>query len=108
MMNPDLENWDEGRYKELNSYFRMRIQDMVDSDPRIKELMLQQNGLQLRDLVNNLAEHEQEMWQEFMKLDQLKLQIDMHNHLHGKGTPYNPLTGFASEEEDDEDSTPLW
>jgi chemotaxis response regulator CheB len=104
----ELENWDEARYKELNNFFRMRIQDMVDADPHIKELMEQDNGLQLQDIIANLAPHEQEMWQEFIYLDKLKLQIDMYNHLHGKGTPYNPLTGFANEEDDDEDMPPLW
>ena len=96
MAIPDLENWDEERYLELNTYFRVRIQGMVDSDPYIKDLIKQEPGLQLQDLIDRMSERDQELWVEFIKLDRIKLHMDMQNHLEGKGTPYSPQKGFGN------------
>ena len=104
----DLNNWDEERYLELNSYFRVRIQILVDSDPYIKELLHQNKALQLNDLIDRLSEEDQKRWHEFLKLDSIKLHIDMRNHLEGKGTPYNPRDGFTSGAVDDDDRPPTW
>jgi hypothetical protein len=108
MDSKDLEDWDEARYLELNSYFRVRIQILLDADPHIKQLMEEQRSLQLSDLINQLSEEDQQLWHEFLQLDSIKLHIDMRNHLEGKGTPYNPRDGFASSDDEDEDRPPVW
>ena len=108
MEQPNLNEWDEARYLELNSYFRVRIQILVDSDPYIRDMMEQGKPLQLSDLINQLSDDDQELWHEFIKLDSIKLHRDMQNHLEGKGTPYNPRDGFTSAEDDDEDQPPTW
>lgn len=106
MEDNNLEHWDEQRYLELNSYFRVRIQILVDSDPYIKEMTAQAKGLQLNDLINRLSEDDQLLWHEFLQLDSIKLYRDMRNHLEGKGTPYNPRDGFSSGDADDDEDGP--
>jgi hypothetical protein len=107
MKQIDLSDWDDERYIELNSYFRVKIQGMVDSDPYIQELMKQDTGLQLQDLIDRMSEKDQELWAEFIALDRIKLHIDMQNHLEGKGTPYSPQRGFGNNLTDaEQDSTP--
>lgn len=96
MMN--LENWDEERYKELNTYFRIRIEQMLRTNP---ELQQQQSGnLHLNDLVSYFSEDDKERWEEFMALDKLKMQKDMWDHLHGKGTRFMPGEGFVNPDDD--------
>ncbi|MDX5417940.1 MAG: hypothetical protein LPK09_01900 [Hymenobacteraceae bacterium] len=108
MKNPDLEQWDEERYMELNTYFRVKIQSMVDSDPYIKELLKQESGLQLQDLIDRMSERDQELWVEFIRLDRIKLHIDMQNHLEGRGTPYNPQKGFGNRSTDADEPESPW
>ena len=109
MDNANLNDWDEERYLELNSYFRLRIQILVDSDPYIREMMEQGKSMQLNDLIGQLSDDDQELWHEFIKLDSIKLHRDMQNHLEGKGIPYNPRDGFSgSDIEDDDDAPPTW
>ncbi|MFD2245128.1 hypothetical protein [Pontibacter ruber] len=108
MKQIDLSKWDEERYKELNTYFRVRIQGMVDSDPYIKELIETDKNLQLSDLIDRMSVKDQGLWKEFIELDQIKLHMDMRDHLEGRGTPYNPQTGFGNKLSDSEDDTPLW
>ncbi|PKV75745.1 hypothetical protein [Pontibacter ramchanderi] len=94
------EHWDEDRYQELNTYFKVKIQHMLDSDPYIRDLQGQKNGLQLSDLIDRMSEREQELWSEFIRLDRIKLHRDMQNHLEGKGTPYSPQKGFGGSTDD--------
>lgn len=108
MAQIDLTKWDHARYLELNTYFRVKIQGMVDSDPYIKELIQEKPGLQLQDLIGRMSERDQELWGEFMELDRIKLHIDMQNHLEGKGTPYSPQKGFGSNLPDTDDDTAPW
>ena len=74
----------------------------------LKQLMQQQQSLQLSDLIDQLSDEDQELWREFLQLDSIKLHIDMRNHLEGKGTPYNPRDGFAGPDDDDDDRPPVW
>ncbi|HEY4650259.1 MAG TPA: hypothetical protein VIG72_02545 [Pontibacter sp.] len=110
MANANLNEWDKERYLELNAYFRVRIQVLVDSDPYIKELIRKGEGMQLSDLINQLSDDDKALWDEFLHLDSIKLHRDMQNHLEGKGTPYNPRDGFSNEGPDDEDDDmpPIW
>lgn len=108
MKNPDLEQWDEDRYMELNTYFRVKIQGMVDSDPYIKELIKQETGLQLQDLIDRMSERDQTLWTEFIRLDRIKLHIDMQNHLEGRGTPYSPQKGFGNRGNDSGEAESPW
>lgn len=94
-----LEHWDEARYKELNTYFRIRIEQMLRQDEQLKEQLERGRNLQVKDIVAQMNEDDQERWEEFIYLDKLKLEVDMWNHLHGRGTPYQPGTGFTSPED---------
>lgn len=108
MKHIDFSKWDEERYVELNTYFRVRIQGLVDSDPYIKELIETDKNLQLHDLIERMSLKDQGLWKEFIELDQIKLHKDMRDHLEGRGTPYSPQTGFGNKLSDSEDNTPLW
>lgn len=99
MDNRDSGNWDEERYKELNIYFRIRIEQMLRHDEYLKERLEQGKNLQIKDIVAQMHEDDRERWDEFLKLDQQKLQADMWNHLHGRGTPFRPGTGFSNPED---------
>ena len=92
----NLDRWDENRYRELNAYFRIRIKTLLESDPYFKEILAQEQGLQLQDLVNRMTNADQVLWTEFLELDQLKLHIDLQNHLEGKGMPFAPQRGFGN------------
>jgi hypothetical protein len=81
--------FDEAVYKELNLYFRSRIRELLEEHPELLRLK-QENKLQLSDLVVCMPVEDQNRWQRFMQLDQLKLNQDIINHLEGKGEPYNP------------------
>ncbi|GAB3195251.1 hypothetical protein ABID22_003617 [Pontibacter aydingkolensis] len=98
MMN--LDNWDEERYKELNTYFRIRIEQMLRTDTLLQEQMQQSDKLHLHDLVAYFSDDDKERWEEFMALDQLKMQKDMWDHLHGKGTRFKPGQGFVNPDDD--------
>jgi hypothetical protein len=104
----DQDSWDEERYLELNTYFRYKIQGIVDTDPHIKDLMKQEEGLQLQDLIERMSQRDQELWKEFIQLDRIKLNQNMKNHLEGKGNPYNPRHGFSDSEDDEENKPTMW
>ncbi len=91
----NLAEWDEDRYLELNTYFRIMIQRIVDSDPHIKQLQQQDQGLELQDLIDRMSERDQLLWEEFLKLDKIKLHQDMIDHLEGRNTSYKPQSGFT-------------
>lgn len=97
MEQTDFENWDETRYSELNAYFRIKIKTLLESDPFLREMVEQQNSIGLPDLVGRMTLSDQQRWAEFLVLDRIKLQIDIQNHLEGKGIPYNPQHGFTSD-----------
>lgn len=94
-----LENWDEERYKELNTYFRIKIDQLLRQDGQLKQQLEQGSNLQVKDIVAQMNDDDQERWEEFLKLDKLKLEVDMWNHLHGIGTPFQPGFGFNSPED---------
>ena len=100
MENHNLENWNAERYKELNTYFRIKIDHMLRTDPKLQARLQEQANMQLSDLVNQFSEDDQERWEEFIQLDKLKMQVDMWNHLNGNGTRYQPGLGFTNPEDD--------
>lgn len=95
----NLENWDEERYKELNTYFRIKIDLMLRTDQYLIDQVQQGQNLQLNDLVAQFSEEDQSRWDEFIKLNKIKLEVDMWNHLHGKGPGFQPVFGFVSPED---------
>ncbi|GEO07347.1 hypothetical protein AAE02nite_50110 [Adhaeribacter aerolatus] len=102
MAQNDLENWDQARYTELNAYFRIKIRTLLESDPFLKEMVEQQKSISLPELIDRMTYRDQQRWSEFLVLDRIKLQVDIQNHLEGKGTPYNPQQGFSSDLTGDE------
>lgn len=100
MQNPHEENWDEALYQELNVYFRIRIEQLLQTNAELRERQQNAETMQLEDLVSYFNEEDRERWQEFVELDRLKLQIDMWNHLHGVGSRYRPGLGFTKPDED--------
>ncbi|TXK37003.1 hypothetical protein FVR03_16105 [Pontibacter qinzhouensis] len=95
MDNTGLENWDEARYKELNTYFRIKIELLLQANPHL----LRDKNLSLSDLVAEFGEEDKQRWQEFMQLDKLKLEADMWRHLHGEGSGFKPGFGFTNPED---------
>ncbi|KAA5541185.1 hypothetical protein [Adhaeribacter rhizoryzae] len=105
-MEPNnLDKWDVARYNELNGYFRIKIKYLLESDPFLMEIIAQQNSIALPDLVDRMSLDDQQQWAEFLALDKLKLHLNIQNHLEGKGTPYSPENGFASDSANNEN---LW
>ncbi|MFC5272293.1 hypothetical protein ACFPIB_16885 [Adhaeribacter terreus] len=106
-MKPEFWEWNADRYRELNEYFRIRIKLMLESDPYLQDLISERKGLQLSQITDRMTERDQELWLEFMRLDEAKFYQDMQNHLEGRGTPYNSRTGFGTgaHTENNEDQT---
>ena len=100
MENPNLGNWDEARYKELNTYFRIKIELMLRTNPHLVAQQQENTTMHLQQLVNELSDEDEERWEEFMKLDKQKMELDIWNHLHGKGTRYRPGIGFTKSDDD--------
>jgi hypothetical protein len=98
MEKPDLRDWDAARYKELNEYFRVRIRTMLESDPYLQELVEVNKSLELEQLIERMSFKDQNLWEEFIKLDQLKFHQHLYDHFEGKGRPYNSRTGFNNSE----------
>jgi hypothetical protein len=95
MEKPNMENWDEARYKELNTYFRIKIEHMLRTNPHLVAQQQDNSTLHLQQLVNEFNEEDKERWEEFMRLDKLKMEADMWDHLHGRNTRYRPGIGFT-------------
>ncbi|MBK0402737.1 hypothetical protein I5M27_07050 [Adhaeribacter sp. BT258] len=105
-MKPEFWEWNAERYLELNDYFRIRIKLLLESDPYLQELISAREGLQLSHITDRMTQQDQEMWLEFMRLDEAKFYRDIQNHLEGRGTPYNSRTGFGkSTSAENEDQT---
>ncbi|WP_207430210.1 hypothetical protein [Sabulibacter ruber] len=101
--------WDAERYRELNSYFRERINQLLTSDPHLVNQVAQGKGLQLEEIVESMTLNDQVLWKEFLELDHMKMQIDIQDHLEGKGTPLDSQKGFYRQHHDpDEDEDALW
>lgn len=88
--------WDDEKYNLLNAHFRQKINELLQSDPYLKEAVSTGKGLQLEDLIDRMTAKDKKLWIDFMRLDRMKLDMDMQNHLEGKGTPYDPRTGFGN------------
>ncbi|WP_205500825.1 hypothetical protein [Rufibacter psychrotolerans] len=105
----DKAEWDLERYRELNGYFRERINQLLTSDPHLINQVAQGQSLRLEEIVESMTLNDQVLWKEFLQLDQMKMQIDIQDHLEGKGTPLDSQKGFYRqhhENEDDEEA--LW
>ncbi|ARS35228.1 hypothetical protein [Pontibacter actiniarum] len=96
----NLENWNEERYKELNTYFRIIIEQMLRNNVELAEQQQAGHSLQLDDLVAQFSEDDKERWDEFLQLDRKKMEVDMWNHLHGNGTRFQPGVGFTNPDDD--------
>jgi hypothetical protein len=108
MEQPEFTGWDAERYQELNDYFRLKIKILLETDPYLQDLLNQGKGLQLDQLTDRMTYEDQQRWQEFLHLDQLKFHQDLHNHLEGRGTPYNSRTGFSRSDSSDSEDRPTW
>lgn len=62
MENLNLDEWDEERYKELNTYFRIRIEQMLRQDDQLKNQLEQGTKLEVRDIVAHMNDDDQERW----------------------------------------------
>jgi hypothetical protein len=102
------QNWDEARYRELNGYFRERIQQLLSGDPHLQNQVAAGNSLQLNEIVESMTLNDQVLWQEFLQLDQLKMHQDLQNHLEGKGAPLHDQSGFYRSPSSGDDEKPLW
>ncbi|WP_266205141.1 hypothetical protein [Pontibacter kalidii] len=100
MENPNLENWDEARYKELNTYFRIKIELMLRTNPHLVAQQQESSNMHLQELLNEFDADDRERWEEFIQLDKLKLEADMWDHLHGRGTRFRPGLGFTNPDDD--------
>ncbi|MHA6249619.1 hypothetical protein ACXYMU_16870 [Pontibacter sp. CAU 1760] len=93
-------DWDEEKYKLLNAHFRQQIKRLLAKDPYLAEAAATGKSLQLEDIVHRLSAKDQLLWEEFIMLDRIKLHLDLNNHLEGRGTPYDPRTGFGDTQQD--------
>jgi hypothetical protein len=108
MNMPEFTRWDAERYQELNEFFRLKIKTMLESDPHLRDLLSQNKSLQLAEITERMSIRDQDQWQEFLYLDQLKFEQDLQNHLEGRGTPYNTRTGFGRSHHPENDESPTW
>jgi hypothetical protein len=108
MSDQNLHDWDEEKYHLLNAHFRTRINELLTSDPYLVRAVAEGKGLQLDELVGRMTEADQRHWKEFLRLDRIKLHMDMQDHLDGRGTPYSPRTGFQDDSERYGDEEQPW
>ncbi|WP_162053219.1 hypothetical protein [Pontibacter pamirensis] len=88
--------WDDEKYNLLNAHFRQKINELLGSDPYLQQAVSEGKELQLRELIDRMTAQDKKLWNEFMRLDRKKLEMDMKDHLEGKGTPYNAQRGFGN------------
>ncbi|RNI27563.1 hypothetical protein EFA69_15675 [Rufibacter immobilis] len=101
--------WNEARYRELNAYFRERIQQLLGADPHLQKQVAEGKSIQLEELVESMTLNDQLLWKEFLALDQQKMHQDLQNHLEGKGSPLHDQSGFyRNQREEGEEDTSLW
>ncbi|AKQ45629.1 hypothetical protein TH63_08155 [Rufibacter radiotolerans] len=101
--------WNEERYIELNTYFRVRIQQLLETDPHLQKQVADGASLQLAEIIECMTLNDQVAWQEFLELDQIKMHRDLQNHLEGKGAPLDSKTGFyRTPQNGTDEEPPLW
>ncbi|GAB3539210.1 hypothetical protein GCM10027443_35450 [Pontibacter brevis] len=88
--------WDDEKYNLLNAHFRQRINELLGTNPYLVERVAEGKQLQLSELIDRMTARDKQLWVEFMRLDRLKLDRDMRDHLEGRGTPYSPQKGFGN------------
>lgn len=96
MQEQNPNEWDDEKYNLLNAHFRQKINELLGTDPYLLEIVSQGKGLQLDELIDRMTARDKQLWKEFMRLDRMKLDRDMRDHLEGKGTPYSPQKGFGN------------
>lgn len=90
------DEWDDEKYNLLNAHFRQRINELLRTDPYLQQAVREGKQLQLGELIDRMTAKDKQLWITFMRLDKMKLDRDMKNHLEGKGTPYSPENGFGN------------
>ncbi|MCJ8165037.1 hypothetical protein MKJ04_09295 [Pontibacter sp. E15-1] len=93
--NNDENTWDDEKYRLLNAHFRQQINQLLQSDPFLANAATSGHQIQLQDIVYRMSVRDQELWAEFLKLDRMKLDMDIKAHLEGSGKPYHPRTRFG-------------
>ncbi|MFD2999342.1 hypothetical protein ACFS7Z_03130 [Pontibacter toksunensis] len=88
--------WDDEKYNLLNAHFRQKINELLTTDTFLQEAVSQGKSIQLGELIDRMTARDKQLWKEFMRMDRMKLDRDMQNHLEGKGTPYSPQNGFEN------------
>lgn len=104
----NTDEWDDEKYNLLNAHFRQRINELLRSDPYLQQAVSAGNQLQLEDLIDRMTAKDRQLWKEFMRLDRMKLEMDMRDHLEGKGLPYTPQNGFGNSTGNIGDSEQPW
>ncbi|MFC6996713.1 hypothetical protein [Rufibacter roseus] len=99
-----MQEFDAGKYQELNLYFKQKIKELLESHPQLKNRVAEGNSLNLEEIVECLTLNHQLRWKEFLELDQLKMNQDLQNHLEGKGTPLSNKDGFYRSSRPDGDN----
>ncbi len=102
------QNWDDEKYRLLNAHFRQLINQLLQTDPFLINAAAEGQIIQLPDLVARMSERDQKLWQEFLTLDRIKLEMDMNDHLEGRGTPYHPRTRFGDHAGNEGDVDTPW
>ncbi|KAA3438230.1 hypothetical protein [Rufibacter hautae] len=101
--------WNADHYKELNGYFREKIQHQLTTDPHLQKQVAEGKSLQLSEIVESMTLNDQVLWKEFLHLDQIKMHQDLQNHFEGKGAPLHDKSGFYRQpHQGDSDEQPLW
>lgn len=88
--------WDDEKYNLLNAHFRQKINELLTTDPYLQEAVSKGKGLQLEELIDRMTARDKQLWVEFIRLDRMKLDRDMRDHLEGRGTPYSAQNGFGN------------
>lgn len=105
-----MPEFDTTKYQELNLYFKQKIRELLESDPQLTNRTAAGESLDLNEIVECMTLNDQLRWKEFLALDQQKMNIDLQNHLEGKGDPLHGREDFYKKpgQADPQDGNALW
>ena len=89
-----MQDFDAAKHQELNLYFKQKIKELLESHPQLANRTNAGESLELNEIVECMTLNDQLRWKEFLALDQQKMNLDLQNHLEGKGDPLHSKEDF--------------
>ncbi|WP_192821038.1 hypothetical protein [Rufibacter sp. LB8] len=104
----DATPFNSDRHQELNLYFKELINHQLDTDPYLKEQTQAGRNLDIKEITGSFSPEDQALWEEYLALDQQRMQHDLQQYLEGNGSSADFNQKFYRSNQDLDQNNPLW